>query len=125
MAYLHWCLGRPDLPGPGCRRARAVPHTGGSARMVRGAIGSARDERAAPHEVLMNDSHDRDRQQRELTEELRHDAEVRTARNRLEEEHQGAAPQAEAHTATEDQRQASCAQPLSQKRSAPGQQMLL
>ena len=54
---------------------------------------------------LGNDPNDRDRQQRELTEELQHDAEMRAARKRLEEEHQ--------HTAPEDQTQPPCDQPLS------------
>ena len=35
----------------------------------------------------MPDPSDRDRQQRELTEELQHDAELRAARKRLDEEH--------------------------------------
>ncbi len=56
-------------------------------------------------EVLMRDPRDRDRQQRELTEELQHDTEVRAARKRLEEEHQ--------HTTPEDQRQPPGDQPLS------------
>jgi transposase len=49
-------------------------------------------------EGRMNDPNDRDRQQRELTEELRRDADRRAARKRIEEEHQ---------------RQAPCDQPLS------------
>ena len=53
----------------------------------------------------MRDPRDRDRQQRELTEELQHDAEVRAARKRLEEDHQ--------HTAPEDQRQPPGDQPRS------------
>ncbi len=40
----------------------------------------------------MRDLRDRDRQQRELTEELRHDADLRAARKRLEEERQRPAP---------------------------------
>ena len=36
--------------------------------------------RSRENEVPMNDSQDRDRQQRELTEELRHDADLRAAR---------------------------------------------
>ncbi len=46
-------------------------------------------------EGRMRDPNERDRQQRDLTEELRHDAELRAARKRLEEAHQppGTAPE--------------------------------
>ncbi len=50
----------------------------------------------------MRDPRDRDRQQRELTAEMQHDAEVRAARKRLEAE----------HTMSEDQRQPPGDQPL-------------
>ncbi len=61
----------------------------------------------------MTDPHDRDRQQRELTEELRHDADLRADRKRLEEEHQRDGAQTEGQTTLEDQRQPSGDQTLS------------
>jgi hypothetical protein len=63
----------------------------------------------------MTDSTDRDRQQRELTEELRHEADLRAASKRREEEYQHDEAQTEERTAPADQRQASCDQTLSAK----------
>ena len=63
-------------------------------------------------EGLLTDPNDRDRQQRELTEELEHDAEMRAARKRLEEEQQRDA-QTEELTAPADQRQPPGDQPRS------------
>ena len=63
-------------------------------------------------EVLLHDPNDRDRQQRALTAELRHAADLHAARKRREEQHQRDDAQTEAHTARDDQRQTSCHQPL-------------
>ena len=63
-------------------------------------------------EVLLRDPNDRDRQQRALTAELRHAADLHAARKRREEQLQRDDAQTEAHTARDDQRQTSCHQPL-------------
>jgi hypothetical protein len=63
----------------------------------------------------MSTSDDRDRQQRELTEELRHDADLRAERKRLKEEYQRDAAQTEEHIVPGDQRQPSGDQALSAK----------